>query len=209
MKDIGKALYYMLSIANNDEHGYDQTHRNGPDFDCSSLIGHALNYAGFNVYKESWTGNLYKQLIEDGFTFVNPPYQPGDIHLTPGHHVCMHVGCNKIVHARINEYGKTTGGKTGDQTGNEITITDYYTPSYGWKYHLRYTDQDKIEEDKTTLQDDELYTKLAKEVIQGKWSVYPARQTLLEEAGYDYKRVQNYVNMLMRLKQATNYEKED
>lgn len=207
MKDIAKALYFMLTIANDDSHGYDQAHRNGPDYDCSSLVGTALNYAGFNVSKESWTGNLYSQLIAEGFTYVNGVFVPGDIHLTPGHHVAMHVGCNKIVHARINEYGKVTGGKTGDQTGNEITITDYYIPSYGWKYHLRYDEQDKVTKPEAQ-NDDELYTRLAKEVIQGKWGVYPARETLLKEAGYSYEKVQNYVNMMLRLKHATSREED-
>lgn len=37
---------------------------------------------------------------------------------------------------------------------------------------------------------------IAKEVIAGKWGVYPERKTLLENAGYNYKAVQTMVNSL-------------
>lgn len=45
-------------------------------------------------------------------------------------------GC-KIAHARIDERGRATGGKAGDQTGKELCITDYYKHSAcgddGWR----------------------------------------------------------------------------
>ena len=63
MPDIEKAVKYMEDIANDNTHGYAQDHRNGdPDYDCSSLVGTALNVAGFNVSKGSTTRNLYQQL---------------------------------------------------------------------------------------------------------------------------------------------------
>lgn len=34
--------------------------------------------------------------------------------------------------ARIGESGKTTGGKAGDQTGNEVSTQDFYNHSKGW-----------------------------------------------------------------------------
>lgn len=140
MSSILDALQFMIDIADDNTHGYDQTNRNGPDYDCSSLVGTALNHAGFNVSPESWTGNLYPQLIACGFIEVNgSERQPGDIFLTPYKHVIMCVNTNTIVHASGNEYGKATGGKTGDQTGKEICTRSFYVPSYGWKYHLRYT----------------------------------------------------------------------
>ena len=67
MPSIKKAIDFMIMIANDSKHGYDQTHRNGPDFDCSSLVATALNVAGFNVSPYSWTGNLEPQLIKCGF----------------------------------------------------------------------------------------------------------------------------------------------
>ena len=35
---IEKAVEWAISIANDNSHGYDQAHRDGPDYDCSSLI---------------------------------------------------------------------------------------------------------------------------------------------------------------------------
>lgn len=48
-----------------------------------------------------------------------------------------------MAEARCNERARTTGGKKGDQTGNEITLTRYRSRSYGiygWKFVIRATD---------------------------------------------------------------------
>lgn len=132
---------YMIAIANDNSHGYSQIHRGGnPDFDCSSLVGHALAEAGFNVNVNSTTRNLYEQLKRCGFTSCNRPFRKGDIHLAVGKHVCVSTDSEHIVHASIDENGTTKGRKAGDQTGKEICIRKYYTPSYGWNYHLRYNE---------------------------------------------------------------------
>lgn len=137
MGNINNAVEWAVAIANDNTHGYDQTHRNGPDYDCSSLIGTALANAGYPVSKSSTTRNLYDQLVNAGFKKCQKPWKRGDIHLAVGHHVVMSVDANNIVHASINEFGGITGGKTGDQTGKEICTRSYYEPSYGWSYHLR------------------------------------------------------------------------
>lgn len=136
--DINKAVDWAIGIANDNTHGYSQSNRMGPDYDCSSLVGHALNYGGFNVSKSSTTRNLFAQLKVNGFVTCSKPWKKGDIHLKEGHHVVMSIDENRIVHASINENGKTTGGKTGDQTGKEICIRSYYDYKGGWDYHLRY-----------------------------------------------------------------------
>lgn len=41
-------------------------------------------------------------------------------------------------------------------------------------------------------------TTIAKEVIAGKWDVYPERKKKLEAAGYDYAKVQKKVNELLK-----------
>lgn len=139
MSKVDTYTNYMIAIANNNSHGYSQINRSGnPDFDCSSLVGHALAKAGFNVNVNSTTRNLYEQLKRCGFTSCNRPFQKGDIHLAVGHHVCVSTDSEHIVHASIDERGSTEGRKAGDQTGKEICIRKYYTPSYGWDYHLRY-----------------------------------------------------------------------
>ena len=138
MSDINKAVSWAIGIARDDSHGYDQEHRNSPDYDCSSFVGTALHNAGFPVSPYSTTRNLVPQLRAAGFVDCKPPYRKGDIHITPGHHVVMSIDSSTIVHASINENNDITGGKTGDQTGREICTRSFYTPQYGWGYHLRY-----------------------------------------------------------------------
>lgn len=138
MSDINKAVAWAIGIAKDDSHGYDQKYRNGLDYDCSSFVGTALATAGFPVSIYSTTRNLVPQLRAAGFVDCKPPYKKGDIHITPGHHVVMSIDGSSIVHASINENNDITGGKTGDQTGREICTRSFYTPQYGWEYHLRY-----------------------------------------------------------------------
>lgn len=139
MSKVDTYTDYMIAIANDNAHGYSQINRGGnPDFDCSSLVGYTLAKAGFNVNPNSTTRNLYEQLKRCGFTTCNRPFKKGDIHLAVGHHVCVSTDSEHIVHASIDENGTTKGRKAGDQTGKEICIRKYYTPSYGWSYHLRY-----------------------------------------------------------------------
>lgn len=141
MSKVDTYTDYMIAIANDNSHGYSQIHRGGnPDFDCSSLVAHALAEAGFNVNVNSTTSNLYEQLKRCGFTSCNRPFRKGDIHLAVGKHVCVSTDSEHIVHASIDENGTTKGRKAGDQTGKEICIRKYYTPSYGWSYHLRYNE---------------------------------------------------------------------
>lgn len=183
----------MLDTAEDNTHGYDQKHRNGPDYDCSSLVGTALNVAGFNVSPFSWTGNLEKQLIACGFVKCSKPWRAGDIHLKTGKHVCMSINANDIAQASINEKGKTTGGITGDQTGKEIGTRSYYEYKGGWDAHYRYNGVNESHISK-------LYPieVIAREVIAGKWGIGNARKQLLYEAGYDVNEVQSEVNALLR-----------
>lgn len=143
MSNIEKAVSFMIDIAKDDSHGYDQIHRTGgTDYDCSSLVGTALNQAGFNVKKSSTTRTLRAQLLACGFKTVSVggARKRGDIFLKEGHHVVMCTGANNIVHASINEKGKTTGGKPGDQTGKEICVRSFYNYKGGWDYHFRFSD---------------------------------------------------------------------
>lgn len=186
MPDIMKAVFYMVETALDDTHGYDQQHRNSPDFDCSSLVATALCEAGFNVSPASWTGNLESQLRKCDFTDCEQPWKAGDIHLKIGKHVAMSIDTiGHIVHARSNEKGTATGGQTGDQTGNEICISNYYEYPGGWSCHLRYTDKSN-----------ELL-KVAKDVIAGKYGNGEERKKALESLGYDYRKVQSLVNDLL------------
>lgn len=142
-KNINKAITWMEKIAKDDSHGYDQAKRLGPDYDCSSFVSQGLIEGGFDIKKGSTTSTLYSQLIKNGFKPCTAPWKRGDIHLSVGHHVVASTDATHIVHASINEKGTTTGGKTGDQTGNEICVRSYYEHKNGWTYHLRYSEETK------------------------------------------------------------------
>lgn len=191
MPNIMKAVKFMIDIANDDTHGYDQVHRNGPNYDCSSLVGTALHEAGFDVSPYSWTGNLEAQLIAAGFVNCKAPWLPGDVHLKTHQHVVMSISNSQIAYASINEKGTVTGGRSGDQTGKEICIRSYYEYSGGWDVHLRYVGQN------TDVAPDVSVDTIAREVIAGKWGNGDTRKKLLTEAGYDYDTVQAKVNSLL------------
>ena len=140
---IEQAVRWAIGIANDNSHGYDQAHRTGPDYDCSSLMTIALKKAGFNIGVGT-TSTMLGQLLGIGFSDVTSSVnrgtganmRRGDVLLKPGAHTAMYIGDGKIVHARINEFGGVTGGKTGDQTGDEIAVTPYH--NHPWTYVLRY-----------------------------------------------------------------------
>lgn len=189
-KDIKKAVEYMKKIAKDNTHGYAQDNRYGnPDYDCSSLVTFALREAGFDIDKKSYTGNLYKQLVKNGFKKCSKPFKSGDIHLCEGHHVCMSVSPTKIVEANINEKGSTKNGKKGDQTGKEIWERNYYEYRKGWDYHLRYVG--KSEKSESVTAD---FQKLVTDTINGKYGHGEERRKKLTKLGYDWKKVQNAIN---------------
>lgn len=192
MVDINKAVEFMIKTANDERCGYDQTHRNGPDYDCSSLIGTALHNAGFNVSPKSWTGNLESQLRKAGFKECKAPWKAGDIHLKIGKHVVMSINATQIVEASLNEKGTVTGGETGDQTGKEISIRNYY--NYNWDLHLRYPETNSTNVDLESI---------AIEVINGKWGNGTERMDRLTNAGYNASAVQQKVNEMLTGKSNT------
>lgn len=203
MADISKAVAFMIQIANDDTHGYDQVNRNSPDYDCSSLVATALNKAGFNVSIYSWTGNLEEQLRACGFVDCERPWKAGDIHLNILNHVCMSINASQIAQASINELGTVSGGQTGDQTGKEIYIRDYYEYPSGWDLHLRYTGENKKESGNKTIDE------LANEVIAGYWGNGEDRKEMLTNNGYDYESVQERVDEILSGEQKKKKTNED
>lgn len=139
MPSIASAVQWAINIANDDTHGYDQTSRYGPDYDCSSFVCTALNQAGFDIQPYNTTSTMLQALIRIGFQTCSAPFRAGDIHLAVGHHTAMQINGTQLVQASENEHGTATGGQTGDQTGTEIWVTNYY--NYPWDYHLRYNRQ--------------------------------------------------------------------
>lgn len=191
MANIQKAVDFMVRMAKDDTHGYDQTNRNGPDYDCSSLVATALYNAGFTVNPSSWTGNLEEQLRKCGFGDCSKPWKAGDIHLSTLNHVNMSINESQIAEATINEKGTVSCGQAGDQTGNEIRIANYYEYSGGWDRHLRYYGENGEEPSGDTL-----YV-IAKDVIRGKYGNGVERTANLLKAGYKPEVIQGYVNRML------------
>jgi len=146
-KPIDAAVAWAVMIANDDSHGYDQNNRDGPDYDCSSLLCHAWERAGVPVMSvggASYTGDMYAGFTRVGFDDVTSRVNfstgaglaKGDVLLRPGHHTEMMCDATHTVGAHNNELGGVTGGKTGDQTGDEISVQAYRNKSY--VYCLRY-----------------------------------------------------------------------
>lgn len=141
---IEKAINFAIDIAKDDSHGYDQINRWSPDFDCSSLVISSFESAGLKVREAgaSYTGNMRRAFEKCGFKSI--PYskgmilERGDVLLNEQYHTAMYLGDGQIVQASINEQGKATGGKTGDQTGREIYVGAFYEYSKGWQCVLRY-----------------------------------------------------------------------
>ncbi|MBR5342604.1 MAG: peptidoglycan-binding protein [Oscillospiraceae bacterium] len=150
MTKTQEAVSLALKMAEDPAHGYDQADRWGPDFDCSSFIITVWEQAGVPVKSAgaSYTGNMYSALIKCGFidvtNFVNRAtgdgLQKGDVLLNKANHTEMYIGDGKVVKASINEHGTATGGRTGDQTGREIYVGNYY--NYPWDCVLRFMGED-------------------------------------------------------------------
>lgn len=164
---IDKAVKWMVDMANNNDHGYDQVYRWGEkgDYDCSSAIITAWEQAGVPVKTNgaTYTGNMYSTFINLGFkdvtTSVNRSngsgLQKGDVLLNVQCHTAMWDGSG-LVEASINEFGCVSGGQPGDQTEREFASGKPYR-NYPWDFVLRYQEgaavQKKEEPKKKTLND--------------------------------------------------------
>lgn len=130
---VERAVQTAVAIANDNSHGYSQINRQGPDYDCSSLVYYAFSSAGFSL-SPAWfnTGNMGTALKNAGFTEItnidlstSANLQRGDILWKSGH-TEIYVGSNQLVGAHSDENGGIYGNKKGDQTGREISVGNYY-----------------------------------------------------------------------------------
>lgn len=137
---IENAVNWIIGIANDNTHGYDQGSRWSPNYDCSSLVISAWQQAGVPVRTNgaTYTGNMKSAFLRTGFQVVTDgTLRAGDVLLNEQNHTAMYIGNGKIVQASLNERGGVTGGISGDQTGKEIAVVPYY--NYPWDCVLRYT----------------------------------------------------------------------
>ena len=147
MSIIEKAVNWIIGIANDNTHGYDQGSRWSPDYDCSSLVISAWKQAGVNLTC-TYTGNMYANMVNKGFSDITSQVNlatgsglvRGDVLLNVSSHTAMYIGNGQICEATGNENGGITGGQTGDQAGREICINSYR--NYPWNYVLRYVAED-------------------------------------------------------------------
>lgn len=189
---IETAISWAVATAYAAEHGYSQINRNGPDYDCSSFVATALASAGFDIAKTNTTRTLYASLLAIGFEEVDDvEVKRGDIFLTPGKHVVLAINDDNIVHASQDERGGSTGEESGDQTGKEICVRCFYTPSYGWQYHMRLNEGPKQEKPKGVFH-------TCYEVLRGAYGNGEARVERLAKDGWDYDMIQTIVNYICR-----------
>lgn len=142
MTTIEKAVAWAIETANDNSHGYSQVSRYGPDYDCSSFVISAWEYAGVPVKRAgaSYTGNMRGAFLSCGFVDVTRQVnlsngsglQPGDVLLNDAAHTCLAVGGGKVANCRTDEGHP----QSGDQSGNEIRIQSYW--NFPWNCVLRY-----------------------------------------------------------------------
>lgn len=142
---VDKATQWLVDLAADNSHGYDQIYRWGErgDYDCSSAVISAYTYAGVKL-SCTYTGNMKADMLRKGFKDVTglcnlatgAGLQKGDVLLNEVHHVAMYAGFGMEVEASINENGGAVWGTPGDQTGKEILMRPYR--NYPWDCILRY-----------------------------------------------------------------------
>ena len=140
---VNRMIYWCRDVSL----GYSQNDRwdfrDGGNCDCSSLVIHCLNEAGFDTGHATYTGNMTSNLTSRGWIITPNNGQPqyGDILLNVTRHTCVYIGNGQIAQASISEKG-TANGIGGDQTGNETNIRGYY--NCPWDYYLHYTGDNEM-----------------------------------------------------------------
>lgn len=149
-----KAVDWALATAKDNKHGYNNAkgHRTGnPDYACSSFIAAAYRAAGITkIPADTYTATMRRYFTLAGFEDVSDKVNlktgkgmlVGDVVLNPGKHVEMVANSkHQLVGARGNAFGGAENGKPGDQTGGEISVTNWF--DYGWRFCLRYTKEEE------------------------------------------------------------------
>lgn len=139
---VEKYTQIAIAIANDNQYGYSQANRWGPDFDCSSMVITVVQMAGIPVKDRgaTYTGNMRGVFLNCGFRDVTGEcnlsngsgMRRGDILLNDRDHVAIYIGNGQIVHARSSEGNSIQG----DQSGNEIRTQAYF--NYPWNIIMRF-----------------------------------------------------------------------
>ena len=148
-KVIEKAVNWAMAIAADDTHGYHLGGWGDPDYDCAHFVISAFEQAGVQL-KENGAGDttsLKQACLKCGFEVVDDwedkntsaGLERGDILLNEINHACLYIGGGQVVNAS----GDRDNDKTGDTTGEEIRIQQFYPyKPDGWDLALRYIEPD-------------------------------------------------------------------
>lgn len=205
MGDIKKALKWMEDHhRTKGNYPYSMNRRYGnPGFDCSSSVFYALIAGGF-LPKTAFIGNTETlfALVRQGKVlkeiYSYDEVQPGDIFIRGGEgtslgargHTGMFYKKDGIIHSNYSNNGISK---------NDLSsyLTYFLDRKRSWnERYFRPIPQDVKQgsnSNKTIFQ-------VAQEVIAGKWGVGQDRVRKLENAGYNYKTVQDEVNRQLREK---------
>lgn len=147
---VETAVQWALTVAADDTHGYSQSDRWGPDYDCSSFVISAFAASGFTgiVAGSGNTSDMRATFTSAGFTWItwtdlggSAGLQRGDILLKEGSHAELALGDGTVVGAHSDRGNP----ETGDQSGKEISIATYYNyDANGWDGVLRYSGSDAV-----------------------------------------------------------------
>lgn len=216
---IQKAIDWAVSIANDNSHGYSwvPAWRTGPDYDCSSLVGHALYNGGFTgigtKLKTMSTSTEASYLAQLGFKDVTSSVnistgkglQAGDVLWKSGH-TEMYIGNGQVVGARQSTkpcYCKNNNGHSGwcigcyncgelkgDQTGNEISVRAYsYWKPWTKVYRYNAKTNGGTINTTTTSSTNNQYNANAKFDIGTYKCIYKSGMNMRSGAGTNYSKV--------------------
>jgi hypothetical protein len=148
-----------VDLINKSNEGYDQSQRwsflkglkivKGKECDCSSLCGAIAKLSGYpvDISGTFYTGNIAAKLKAAGFKVLKytnlAAVKVGDFLVVPGRHVEYVYSTDKFFSAHIDERGKASGGKAGNQTGKEVGFRPPYNHSSGWVYIVRPPEEKK------------------------------------------------------------------
>ena len=118
--EIEAALEWAVEIAEDNSHGYSQSNRGGPNYDCSSFVCAALMEGGIELDGLRTTLTMREALEAQGFTCYRKgevALKRGDILLDPWCHAEFYLGEGCCVAAH-----RDYDGRSGDRTGKEIQV---------------------------------------------------------------------------------------
>ncbi len=133
-------LQWAIDIANDDTHGYSQCARTGPDYDCSSLVYYSLLNTGYTQeqlgsypFSTSTEPRILSSVGFERHMYAESELQAGDILWRDGH-TGIYAGDGQVVQASSSREGNGLCGRTGDQTGTEVWVSQN---TGNWTYYYR------------------------------------------------------------------------